>query len=288
VTQPNDNEDIEEALRRMEREFGPRRASDDPADAPATPRLRPPTGAPAAPGAAPQRPALWQTPAAAALLGAIVVVYLISLAISGAFFQPSLDALVLLGAKVNPEIAAGAYWRLLTATFLHANLIHIFFNGYALFALGPEAERIYGTRRFLALYVLAGLAGSLASYMMSPAISVGASGAIFGLIGGLGVFYYLNRAALGAFGRAQVQNIVAIAMINLFIGFANQGTIDNWGHLGGLTGGALAGLALAPRLEVDSRLFPPVLRRHYPARGWVGAAALLVLIAALTRLLPHA
>jgi rhomboid protease GluP len=223
-----------------------------------------------------------------ALLGAIVVVYVVSLGLSGGVFQPSQAVLVQLGAKVNDLIAQGAYWRLLTATFLHANLIHIFFNGYALYALGPEAERIYGTRRFLGIYFLAGLAGSLASYLMSSAVSVGASGAIFGLIGGLGVFYYLNRAALGEFGRAQVQNMVAIAMINLFIGFANQGTIDNWGHLGGLAGGALAGLALAPRLRVDARLYPPALRREYPELGWAGAAALLLVMAAMALLLPPA
>jgi rhomboid protease GluP len=237
---------------------------------------------------APQRQARPRTPAAFALLGAIVVTYVISLVLSGGVFQPSLDILVLMGAKVNELIAGGAYWRLLTATFLHANLIHIFFNGYALYALGPETERIYGTQRFLALYFLAGLAGSLASYLLSPAVSVGASGAIFGLIGGLGVFYYINRAALGDFGRAQVQNMVTIAMINLFIGFAAQGTIDNWGHLGGLVGGALAGFALAPRLKINAQLYPPVLRREYPALGWAGAAALLVVIAAMTLLLPHA
>jgi rhomboid protease GluP len=235
-----------------------------------------------------QRPARPRSPAALALLGAIVIIYVISLLVSGGFFQPTLPALVLLGAKDNNLIQQGQYWRLLTATFLHGNLIHIFFNGYALYALGPEAERIYGLRRFLALYFLAGLAGSLASYLMSPSISVGASGAIFGLIGGLGMFYYLSREALGDFGKAQVQNMVAIAMINLFIGFANQGVIDNWGHLGGLVGGALAGLALAPRLQVDAQLYPPVLRRSYPDLGWAGAAALLLAIAAMALLLPPA
>ncbi len=237
---------------------------------------------------APQQQVLPRTPATFALLGAIVLVYVISLVLSGGIFQPTLGVLVLLGAKVNSMIAGGAYWRLLTATFLHASLIHIFFNGYALYALGPETERIYETRRFLALYFLAGLSGSLASYLMSSAVSVGASGAIFGLIGGLGVFYYLNRATLGDFGKAQVQNMISIAMINLFIGFASQGTIDNWGHLGGLVGGVLAGLALAPRIQIDTRFVPPLLRREYPALGWAGAAALLGMIAAMALLLPPA
>ncbi|NTV62815.1 MAG: rhomboid family intramembrane serine protease [Oscillochloris sp.] len=222
------------------------------------------------------------------LLWAIVIIYVLSSLISGGLYQPDLRTLVLLGAKVNDLIAAGAYWRLLSATFLHANLVHIFFNGYALYALGPEAERIYGSRRFLALYLLSGLAGSIASYVLSPAVSVGASGAIFGLIGGLGSFYVLNREALGASGKAQVQNMVAIAMINLFIGFGSAGTIDNWAHLGGLVGGALAGLALAPRVQLDDRFSPPVLRGSYPELGWAGAAALLLGIMALALLLPPA
>jgi len=223
-----------------------------------------------------------------ALLWVIVIIYVISSLISGGLFQPSLATLVLLGAKVNDLIAGGAYWRLLSATFLHANLVHIFFNGYALYALGPETERIYGTRRFLGLYLLAGLAGSLASYLLSPAVSVGASGAIFGLIGALGVFYYLNRTILGASGKAQVQNMVAIVMINLFIGFSSQGRIDNWAHLGGLAGGVLAGLALAPRIQVDQRFFPPLPRRTYLQFGWAGALALLSVIVAMALLLPPA
>lgn len=222
------------------------------------------------------------------ILALIIIIYVCSLLISGTLFEPSIGALVVLGAKVNVLIADGQYWRLLTATFLHGNLIHIFFNGYALYALGPESERIYGTGRFSVLYLLAGLSGSLASYLFSSSVSVGASGAIFGMLGGLGMFYYLNRTILGAFGKAQVQNMVAIALINLFIGFSAQGIIDNWGHLGGLAGGILAGWVLAPRLQLDHRFSPPLIRRTYLALSWVGAVALLMIIIAMTLLLPSA
>jgi rhomboid protease GluP len=222
------------------------------------------------------------------LVWIIGIIYVISGLLSGNIAQPSLPVLVLMGAKVNDLVAAGEYWRLLTATLLHASLIHIFFNGFALYALGPETERIYGTRRFLALYWLAGLAGSIASFALSPAPAVGASGAIFGLIGGLGVFYYRNRQILGQFGQAQLRGMLAIAGINLLIGFAAQGTIDNWGHLGGLVGGALAGLALAPRLEVAGQLYPPVLRRQFPPNGWAAAGALLAGLFLLAVLLPPA
>jgi rhomboid protease GluP len=275
---PEDRNEIDEALQRMEREYGSRQSGDG------YPPQQP-YGPPAQPVTPPPRQ---RFSASIVLVWIIAIMYVISGLLSGNITQPSLPVLVLLGAKVNDLIAAGEYWRLLTATLLHASLIHIFFNGFALYALGPETERIYGTRRFLALYWLAGLSGSIASFALSPAPAVGASGAIFGLIGGLGVFYYLNRRMLGQFGRAQLQGMIAIAGINLLIGFAAQGTIDNWGHLGGLIGGALAGLALAPRLEVLDQFYPPVLRRSFPSSGWAAAGAILAGLFLLAVLLPPA
>lgn len=298
MTQPPDeHNDLEQALRRMEVEFGPRRPREEeddalPPQAPGPgPRPTPPPARagfiaaprPPAPGARRSRPrAVW------AILWAIIAMYVLSCLLSGSLTQPSLGALILLGAKENSLIAAGQHWRLLTATFLHANLIHIFFNGYALFALGPESERLYGTGRFLGLYFIAGLGGSVASYLFSPAPAVGASGAIFGLIGGLGIFFFLSRRALGEFGRAQVQSMAAVALINLIIGFASPGVIDNWGHLGGLVTGVAVGAALAPRLTVDPFLFPPVLVRRVPPGGWVVAVVLALALIATAVLLPGA
>jgi rhomboid protease GluP len=275
---PGDRNEIDEVFQRIEREFGSRQFGDG-----CPPRQ--PYGPSAQPVMPPPRR---RFSASIVLIWIIAIMYVISGLLSGNITQPSLPVLVLLGAKVNDLVAAGEYWRLLTATLLHASLIHIFFNGFALYALGPETERIYGTRRFLALYWLAGLSGSIASFAFSPAPAVGASGAIFGLIGGLGVFYYLNRRMLGQFGRAQLQGMIAIAGINLLIGFAAQGTIDNWGHLGGLIGGALAGLALAPRLEVLDQFYPPVLRRSFPSSGWAAAGAILAGLFLLAVLLPPA
>lgn len=279
-------------MRRMEGEFGPRRANtgDD------TPRPTPPGTGPiygeARPIPTPQMPApglqLARPRAVWLILGSIAVIYVLSCLLSGSLFEPNLRVLILLGAKENGLIAGGDYWRLITATLLHGSLLHIFFNGYALFALGPESERIYGTGRFLALYGLAGLGGSVASYLFSPAPSVGASGAIFGLIGGLGMFFYLSREALGEFGRAQTQSMATIAMINLIIGFASAGVIDNWGHLGGLVVGVAAGAALAPRLSVNPDLFPPVVARSYVPWGWIAAVAIFLILAALVMLLPGA
>lgn len=289
---PENSDDLDDALHRMEQEFGPRRPRDGEADEPALVQP-PPTSSMAFQPPPMQRPVrprpLAARPRAAlTLLWSIVIIYILSSVLSGGLFQPDLATLVLLGAKVNDLVKAGQYWRLITAAFLHANLIHIFFNGYALYALGPESERIYGTGRFLVLYFLAALGGSIASYALSPGVAVGASGAIFGLIGGLGIFYYLNRKLLGDFGRMQVQNMATVAILNLIIGFSSGGIIDNWGHLGGLLGGTLAGLALAPRLSIDSGLVPPILIRQMPSWGWGAIAALLVAMATLVVVLPPA
>jgi rhomboid protease GluP len=267
---PNEPDEIEEFLRRAEREFGRR---PDLPEEPSSPPPRP----------LPPRPFVTQS-----LLWASGIVYVLSCVLSGSLFQPGLPVLIMLGAKVNERIANGEMWRLFTAVFLHANLIHIFFNGYALSVLGPETERFYGHARFLALYLLSGLGGSIASYALSPAPAVGASGAIFGLIGGLGIFYYLNRQALGEFGQNQVRNIAAIAFINLLIGFAAQGVIDNWGHLGGLLSGLVVGLALSPRLIIDLRFFQPILIRNFPAQGWLWTLAIALVMMVLVRLITPA
>lgn len=196
---------------------------------------------------------------------------------------PVNDLLLLLGQKDNAGIAAGQYYRLLSSMFLHAGLVHLLFNSWALYTLGPESERIYGTPRFLALYFLAGLAGSVASYLLSPRPAVGASGAIFGLIGGLAAFYYSARKLLGEVSRQQLGSLITVIMINLFIGFSTP-RIDNNAHIGGLVGGLLAGWLLAPRFALDERLFPPQIVRGGLAWGWAGALALLVLLVALVAL----
>lgn len=198
--------------------------------------------------------------------------------IDGQQVRAPIDQIIqFLGAKDNAAIREqGQYYRFLTAMFLHGGLLHIAFNGFALYSIGPEAERIYGTGRFLALYLIAGLAGGLASYTFSPNLSVGASGAIFGLIGGLAIFYYVSRRTLGSLARQQLGSLVTVIMLNLFIGFSGQ-NIDNWAHIGGLLGGAAVGWFLAPRFEVDSRLYPPVMVRRSLPIAWPGALGLLVL-----------
>jgi len=164
-----------------------------------------------------------------------------------------------LGAKINEAIVAGEVWRLATAMFLHVDLIHLAFNGYALFNFGPLVERNYGRLRFLIAYGLAGLAGSAFSFLLSPRPSVGASGAIFGLIGVVGAFYFLYRRQLVA-GQSRLLNIVGIAFYNLLYGVVTP-AIDNWAHIGGLLAGLALGWALAPlyRVRQSDPWMPPRL-----------------------------
>lgn len=180
------------------------------------------------------------------LLGIIVAVFGIETLAGG---STDTDVLIRLGAKFTPLIAVGEYWRLFTSMFLHIGLWHLLFNGYALVILGTELERLLGWGRFLAIYILSGLFGSLVSYAFSPYLSAGASGAIFGLIGALAAFFGLHRRALGTWGRSRLANIVFLIVINLLWGFT-QTYIDNWAHLGGLVCGLALGWALAPRYRV--------------------------------------
>lgn len=187
-------------------------------------------------------------------------------------------ALYILGAKENCSIDAGQWWRLLTPMVLHGNLTHLLFNSWALYALGTEAERVYGTPRFLALYLLSGLAGSIASYVFNPgALSVGASGAIFGMLGALAAFAFTSRSFVGwEASKMQLGQMATLAAINLAFGFVVP-NIDNSAHIGGLIIGGIGGLALAPRYVIERRAYmPTVERRDMPLLGWTVAIGLLV------------
>lgn len=140
------------------------------------------------------------------------------------------------GMKSNRAISAGQLWRLLTAVFLHADLTHIGFNMYALFIWGKYAEALYGKARFVALFLLAGLMGTAASYAFNDANSLGASGAIYGLFGAL---LYFRKYDKTMFTRVFGTQILIYIGISLALGFFSA-YIDNTGHVGGLAGGYLA------------------------------------------------
>ncbi len=170
------------------------------------------------------------------------------------------DAVTQLGVKYGPAIAAGEWWRLISPIFLHASPLHLAFNMYALYVMGPMLERYYGNWRFLALYLLSGFAGNVVSLVFTPTPSLGASTAIFGMLAAQGVFIYHNRAFIGPDARRGLINIVAVAAVNFAIGLAGSAYIDNFGHLGGLLGGLIFAWLGGPLLEVRTVGFTnPVL-----------------------------
>jgi hypothetical protein len=141
-----------------------------------------------------------------------IVLVLIGLTFAAQFFFETFrgtDPIIDFGAKENFSIAHGELWRLFTAIFIHGSVLHVLFNVYALYNLGREVETFYGTLRFSLLFLIAGLSGSVTSLLLNPHPAIGASGAIFGLIGAEGVFLYRNRRLLGERGR-RGQNVIFI------------------------------------------------------------------------------
>ena len=134
----------------------------------------------------------------------------------------------------------GEVYRLLTCAFLHANIFHLFFNMYALYNLGSQIEKYYGKAKYLIIYLGSALMGSLFSVVLTNNMSVGASGAIFGLFGAMIYFGYKYRATLDGFLRSGILPVLAV---NLALGFVVSG-IDVWAHIGGLLGGLLLSYAL--------------------------------------------
>jgi membrane associated rhomboid family serine protease len=154
---------------------------------------------------------------------------------------PSLRSLYDLGAMQPLAIAQGhQYWRLFTAMFLHAGLLHLALNMYGLYLFGSIVEAAFGQVRFLAIYVAAGLMASVASFVFSDpgSVAVGASGAIFGLLGAWVAFNFRRRGS--AFAAANLRMAAILIGINLFLGFSIRG-IDNYAHIGGLVTGIVAG-----------------------------------------------
>lgn len=146
------------------------------------------------------------------------------------------STLLRFGAKFNPYIIEGEWWRFFTPIILHIGFLHLFMNTLALYYLGTAVERIFGNGRFLFIYLLAGFFGTLASFVFSSSISAGASGAIFGCFGAL---LYFGVTYPQLFLRTMGMNILVVIGINLVFGFTVPG-IDNAGHVGGLLGGFLA------------------------------------------------
>jgi rhomboid protease GluP len=187
------------------------------------------------------------------IMAATGLVYLLQMLSQTLYGQ---DYVAIAGMKINELIYAGQYYRLFTPMLLHGSALHIGFNMYALFVIGTRLELVIGHQRMIFLYLVAGFAGNVMSFLFQPNPSLGASTAVFGILAAEGVFIYQNRQYI-ANAQGMLTNIISVAAINLLLGMS--GNIDNWGHLGGLLGGLLFTWIAGPRIGVREDEYPPTL-----------------------------
>jgi membrane associated rhomboid family serine protease len=179
------------------------------------------------------------------LVGANVAVWLVGLVLGSLAGSPSGvlsgSPLAGLGGLFGPLVGAGQWWRIITSGFLHGGLLHLAFNMAALYVFGPPLERVLGRLGFSALYVTSLVAGSVGALLLSPhALTIGASGAIFGLFGAILMAQRSSGIGIRAGG------MVPLLVINLVFTVLSPG-VSIGGHLGGLAGGVLAGAILINR-----------------------------------------
>lgn len=185
-----------------------------------------------------------------ALIALNVLVYLVLAFLSQNVVDIGQDALVTMGGQVNVLVAQGEVWRIFTAMFLHAGIAHVGLNMLSLFFIGPAVELFYGKWRYLVIYLASGIVGGIASYLMLPpeVLLVGASGAIAGIFGALGAFFFVNRRALGTAANAMLGQWLFWLLINVAFGFS-VANIGWQAHLGGLVCGLILGVVLLPPLR---------------------------------------
>lgn len=177
------------------------------------------------------------------LIGILVLFYLAEIVIGK-------SQLIELFAVYGPYIRIKhEYYRIITGGFLHGNLFHLLSNCYALYIVGKQIESFYGKRKFMIIYLFSLICGSMLSITLSENASIGASGAIFGLMGSLLYFGYYYRVFIGSTWK---NNILPVIVLNLFLGFVIPG-IDYLGHIGGLIGGILASMALGVKYKSSKR-----------------------------------
>lgn len=207
---------------------------------------------------------LQATPVTFVLLAVNVLMWIALEATGG---SEDTDNLIRFGAKSGPLIACGDWWRLITPMFLHIGFFHLLANSIGLFIFGGMVERIFGSVAFAAIYLIAGVMGNLFSYwadigiyqnvpILIKPIGAGASGAVFGIIGAFGSYLLLNRHILGQMGRQAMMSVLFIVGINFILGITLSG-VDNMAHLGGLFGGALLALVIAPTQNAVMADFAP-------------------------------
>ncbi len=226
-------------------------------------------------------------------------------------FSRQLDSQLFIWGAIHPPdvLIKGEYYRLFTGMFLHAGIFdplgnyelgfssHLIFNMYALYAVGSSMERLFGHARFLIIYLMGGLTGSLLTTILSSSdiYSLGASGAIFSIIGAEFVYLYHHRKLMGAAGLARRRSLIIFAAMTLVGGLLSNlpGSviqIDNWGHIGGLIGGLVLSWFICPILNLRAHPDHPgeilgedinPLNRRYWVVSVYGTALVIVLFVAV-------
>ena len=222
----------------------------------------------------------WGAPVTLALLSCNIVVFAITLYHGAGLWHNSSGVQLAWGANFGPATQDGQWWRLATAMFLHFGILHLALNMWALWDVGRLVERLYGRKRFIALYLACGVAGNLLSLVVqgNRAVSGGASGAIFGIYGALLIFLWRERKHVDRgefrwlFGAAAVFTVFTLVMGQVIPG------IDNAAHIGGLVTGALLGRALARPWALASP------RTH--GGRWIASALLVLAVAVLSTHIP--
>jgi rhomboid protease GluP len=194
------------------------------------------------------------TPVTIALVAINIVVFVLMLMNGAGLFTHDGTVAVRWGSNLGRLTMAGQWWRLFTSTFIHFGLLHIALNMAALYQTGRTVERMFGSGHFLILYLFAGLSGSMASILWHPAVnSAGASGAIFGVFGGLLAFLINPDNAIPRSVISEHRpSTVAFIGFNLVSGFILPG-VDNGAHIGGLLGGLVFGFLLARPIDLKGR-----------------------------------
>jgi len=184
------------------------------------------------------------------LIAINVAIYLVLAFLSKNIVEISPNVLVTAGAQYNALVAQGEFWRIFTAMFLHFSILHIGLNMLSLFLIGGVVEVFFGKWRYLLIYLGSGIVGGIFTYFVMPpeTLAAGASGAIFGVFGALGVFYIVTRQALCRYGAWAITHCLFWLGLNLVFGFSNPG-IGVWDHIAGLVAGMIIAALFIPNLR---------------------------------------
>ncbi len=210
------------------------------------------------------------------IIGMNIAVFLLLVAAGAGFSQTSGVVELRFGSDYGPLTWNGQLWRLITAAFIHFGVVHIAFNMYALYNGGVITERLYGSARFAVIYLLAALSGNVVSGWWDPSRnSAGASGAVFGVFGALLVFAWRRHADIPRDILKSVRSgALSLCIYSLAMGFVMP-YVDNAAHIGGLLGGAVAGLLLVRPFEPAARATPQPWRMVATIAGVCAALAAL-------------